>query len=289
MTFREAEQMYADSLSTVYDRREAASLAWLSISHVCQFERAEYLNLKDTEVPPDNYQSLIRILEELKTGKPIQYVIGETEFYGLKFIVNPSVLIPRPETEELVEWILSDVRKSKKFIDGLKIIDIGTGSGCIPISLKKNLPEAQLFALDISPKALGVAKQNAVLNQTSVDFVQGDILNLLNEQLKNEKFGIIVSNPPYVTDSEKQEMHPNVLQHEPHLALFVPNNDPLIFYKAIADFAIKHTEANGMLYLEINENLGEETIQLLKQMGFKNIELRKDLSGKDRMIRIQLY
>lgn len=289
MTFREAEQIYTNNLSLVYDSREAASLAWLSISHVCKLERAEYLNLKDTEVPTDKKQSLLKILEELKTGKPLQYVIGETEFYGLTFKVNPSVLIPRPETEELVEWILSDLRKPKISIEGLKIIDIGTGSGCIPISLKKNLPEAQLYALDISTEALGVSKQNAALNQTMVNFIQADILNLLNKQPSDEKFGIIVSNPPYVTDAEKKQMLPNVLQHEPHLALFVPDNDPLIFYKAIADFAIKHLDTTGSLYLEINENLGEETVQLLKQMGFKNIELRQDLSGKDRMIRSQIY
>ncbi len=289
MTFREAERIFTDSLEPVYDRREAASLAWLSISHICKIERAEYLNLKDKDIPSDKYESLLEILDELKTGKPLQYVIGETEFYGLTFKVNPSALIPRPETEELVDWILSDLGKSKTSIEGLKIIDIGTGSGCIPISLKKNLPEAQLYALDISPEALGVSKQNAAFNQTMVNFIQADILNLLNEQLTDEKFGIIVSNPPYVTDSEKQQMLPNVLEHEPHLALFVPDNDPLIFYKAIADFTLKHSDTNGSLYLEINENLGEETVQLLKHMGFKNIELRKDLSGKDRMIRCQLY
>ena len=289
MTFRETEKIYTDNLSLVYDKREAASLAWLSISHVCKIERAEYLNLKDTEVPTDKNESLLKILEELKTGKPLQYVIGETEFYGLTFKVNPSVLIPRPETEELVEWILSDLRKPKTSIEGLKIIDIGTGSGCIPISLKKNLPEAQLFALDISPEALDVSTQNAALNQTMVNFIQADILNLLNKQLTAEKFGIIVSNPPYVTDAEKEQMLPNVLQHEPHIALFVPDNDPLIFYKAIADFAIKHLDTNGSLYLEINENLGEETVQLLKQKGFKKIELRQDLSGKDRMIRSQIH
>jgi release factor glutamine methyltransferase len=289
MTFRETEKIYTDNLSLVYDKREAASLAWLSISHVCKIERAEYLNIKDTEVPTDKKESLLEILEELKTGKPLQYVLGETEFYGLTFKVNPSVLIPRPETEELVEWILSDVRKPKTSIEGLQIIDIGTGSGCIPISLKKNLPEAQLFAVDISREALDVSIQNAALNQTKVNFIQADILNLLNKQLMAEKFGIIVSNPPYVTDAEKEQMLPNVLQHEPHLALFVPDNDPLIFYKAIADFAIKHLDTNGSLYLEINENLGEETVQLLKQKGFKKIELRQDLSGKDRMIRSQIH
>ncbi|HQS53093.1 MAG: hypothetical protein B7X75_08320, partial [Sphingobacteriales bacterium 39-40-5] len=195
MTFRETEQIYTDSLRLIYDRREAASLAWLSISHVCKLERAEYLNLKDTEIPTDKFQSLLKILEELKTGKPLQYVIGETEFYGMTFKVNPSVLIPRPETEELVEWILSDIRKSKISIEGLKIIDIGTGSGCIPISLKKNLPEAQLFALDISPEALGVSKQNAALNTTRIQFIQDDIRNSVSRELIGEKFGIIVSNP----------------------------------------------------------------------------------------------
>jgi release factor glutamine methyltransferase len=289
MTFREAERIFTDRLNPVYDRREAASLAWLSISHICKIERAEYLNLKDTEIPADKYESLLNILGELETGKPLQYVIGETEFYGLTFKVNPSVLIPRPETEELVDWIISDIRNSKTPIKGLKIIDIGTGSGCIPISLKKNLPENQLFALDVSHEALDVSKQNAVLNQTEVNFIQGDILNLLNKEINDEKFGIIVSNPPYVTEVEKQQMQPNVLEYEPHLALFVPNNDPLIFYRAIAVFALKHSDKNGYLYLEINENLGEETVQLLKQMGFKSIELRQDLSGKDRMIRSQIY
>lgn len=289
MTFREAEQIFTDSLNSVYDRREAASLAWLSISHICKIERAEYLNLKDTEIPADKYESLLNILGELKTGKPLQYIIGETEFYGLNFKVNPSVLIPRPETEELVDWIISELRHSETPIKGLKIIDIGTGSGCIPISLKQNLPEAQLYALDVSHEALDVSKQNAVLNQTEVNFIQGDILNLLNKELKDEKFGIIVSNPPYVTEAEKLQMQPNVLEHEPHLALFVPNDDPLIFYRSIADFALKHSDKNGYLYLEINENLGEETVQLLKQMGFKNIELRQDLNGKDRMIRSQIY
>lgn len=289
MTFREAERIYIDSLSSVYDRQEAGSLVWLSISHVCNFERAEYIHLKDTEIPADHYESLVKILEELKTGKPLQYVIGETEFYGLSFKVNPSVLIPRPETEELVEWILSDVRNPKISKNSLKIIDLGTGSGCIPISLKKNIPEAKLYALDVSIEALSVARQNAVINQTSVHFIQDDILNSISRELKDEKFGIVISNPPYVTEEEKKQMLPNVLEHEPHLALFVPNNDPLVFYKAIAEFSIKHADTICYLYLEINQYLGNETVQLLKEKGFKNIELRQDLSGKDRMIRSQLY
>jgi release factor glutamine methyltransferase len=289
MTFREAEQISTQRLNTLYDKQEAGSLAWLSISYVCKLERAKYLNLKDTEIPAAQFESLLKILDELETGKPLQYVIGETEFYGLTFKVNPSVLIPRPETEELVNWILSDVRNSKTPEYGLKIIDIGTGSGCIPISLKNNLHDAQLFALDISSEALDVSKHNASLNKTSIHFIQDDILNPISRELEDEKFRIIVSNPPYVREAEKQQMMPNVIDHEPHLALFVPNDDPLIFYRAIADFAIKHSDINGSLYLEINENLGEKTVQLLNQNGFKNIELRKDLSGKDRMIRCNIY
>lgn len=289
MTFREAEQIFKDSLRAIYESDEANSLTWLSIRHILKIERIEYLNLKNTEIPPEQYESLLKILEELKSGKPLQYIIGETEFYGLTFLINSSVLIPRPETEELVEWMLSDISHSKLSIDGLKIIDIGTGSGCIPISLKKNLPKASIYALDISTEVLDVSKQNAIINQTELNFIQADILNSSNNVLKDEKFGIIVSNPPYVTVSEKHHMLPNVLEFEPHLALFVPNNDPLIFYKAIANFALNHLETHGYLYLEINEKLGLETVQLLIEYGFINIELRKDLSGKDRMIRSQKY
>lgn len=285
MTFREVEQIYLEALTTLYNKQEAGSLTWLSICHVCKFNRSEYLNLKNTEIPTDQYESLLNILKALKTGKPLQYVIGETEFYGLTFKLNPSVLIPRPETEELVEWILSDIRKSKISPEGIKIIDIGTGSGCIPISLKINLPDAKLYAVDVSTEALDVSRQNSTLNNVAIHFIQDDILNPISVELKNEKFGVIVSNPPYVLDAEKPKMLPNVLDHEPHLALFVPDDDPLIFYKAIADFAIKNSDINVALYLEINENLGEETVTLLKHMGFKNIELRQDLSGKDRMIR----
>ena len=288
MTFREAERIFIDSLISVYDKQEAISLAWLSISYAFKLERATYLNLKDTEIPVDKLELLFEILNELKTGKPLQYVIGETDFYGLNFIVNPSVLIPRPETEELVEWILSDLRISKRALEGTRIIDIGTGSGCIPITIKKNIPEAQLYAIDISQEALDISKKNAVLNQTKINFIQDDILKSSNTSLNKEKFQIIVSNPPYVMEAEKKQMLPNVLDYEPHLALFVPNNDPLIFYKTIADFAIKHLDTNGLLYLEINENLGKETINILKEKGLKNIELRQDLRGKDRMIRSKL-
>lgn len=288
MTFREAERIYIDSLAIFYDKQEAVSIAWLAISSVFNLERANYLNLKDTEIPDNKLGSLFQILDELKTGKPLQYVIGETDFYGLNFKLSPSVLIPRPETEELVDWILSDLRISKASLKGLKIIDIGTGSACISVSLKKNIPEALLYGLDISTEALRVSMENAVLNKTQVNFIQDDILNPLSRELRDEKFGIIVSNPPYVTMAEKKQMRANVLNYEPHLALFVPNNDPLIFYNAIADFAIKHSASEAWLYLEINENLGKETIDLLESKGFTSIELRQDLSGRDRMIRSKI-
>ncbi|MFA6946650.1 MAG: HemK/PrmC family methyltransferase, partial [Pedobacter sp.] len=217
MTFREAERIFIDSLSSVYDRQEASSLSWLSISFVCKLERVEYLNLKDTKIPSNKVKALFEVLEQLKTGKPLQYILGETEFYGLNFKVNPSVLIPRPETEELVEWIISDIRSSISSLEGLKIIDIGTGSACIPVSIKKQIPWAEVYAVDISANALNTGRKNAVLNHVDVVFIQDDILSPVNNELIHTKYRIIVSNPPYITVAEKDQMLPNVLEHEPHL------------------------------------------------------------------------
>ena len=284
MTFTEAERKIIESLTSRYGPEEAGSLAWLSISHVCELERAKYLSIKNEEIQDKDAEALLRILEELKTGRPLQYILGETEFYGLTFKVNPTVLIPRPETEELVDWVLIELRNLNKGTEGLKIIDIGTGSGCIPISIKKYLPLAEITALDISEEALNTAKYNAELNQTDMNFIQDDILDPKNEQLLNTQFDVIISNPPYVTFTEKEQMMPNVLEHEPHTALFVPDDDPLIFYRAIGDFAFRHLAEKGFLFLEINENLGQETLNLIKDNGFKNAELRQDLRGKDRMI-----
>ena len=284
MTFTEAERKIIESLTSRYGQEEAGSLAWLSISHVCELERAKYLSIKNDEIQDKDAEALLRILEELKTGRPLQYILGETEFYGLTFKVNPTVLIPRPETEELVDWVLIELRNLNKGTEGLKIIDIGTGSGCIPISIKKYLPLAEITALDISEEALNTAKYNAELNQTDMNFIQDDILDPKNEQLLNTQFDVIISNPPYVTFTEKEQMMPNVLEHEPHTALFVPDDDPLIFYRAIGDFAFRHLAEKGFLFLEINENLGQETLNLIKDNGFKNVELRQDLCGKNRMI-----
>lgn len=286
MTFKDAERKFIDHLTSLYGPEEAGSLAWLSISFVCKLERAKYLSIKNEEIPENNSVILFGILEELKKGRPLQYILGETEFYGLSFKVNPSVLIPRPETEELVDWVLIELRNRNKVSEKLKIIDIGTGSGCIPISLKKYLPLAEITALDISADALNTAKVNAELNQTNLIFILDDILDPSVEQLLLSKYDVIISNPPYVTWSEKEQMMPNVLEHEPHTALFVQDNDPLIFYRALADFALVHLQEQGILFLEINENLAPQTVALLREKGFRDIELRQDIRGKDRMLMV---
>jgi release factor glutamine methyltransferase len=211
--------------------------------------------------------------------------LGHTEFYGLQFKVNPSVLIPRPETEELVEWVLN----SNLPQTAINILDIGTGSGCIAISLKKNLPNATIWAIDISAEALKTAKENAKLNDAEVHFIETDVLNQNQTfNLLPLNFNLIISNPPYVTPADKGLMHANVTDFEPHTALFVPQDDPLLFYKSIADLAAKKLIKGGLLFFEINESYGEETAVMLEEKQFKQVELRKDLSGRDRMIKASL-
>ena len=285
MTIRELEKSFIDQLSASYGFEEAHSLAWLSISHVCRLSRTQYLNAKQNAPSMTEEALLLKVLEELKTGKPLQYVLGETEFYGLPFKVNPSVLIPRPETEELVDWIIKDLKSTYSEFASVKIIDIGTGSGCIPIALQKNIPAIQAFGIDISKAALDTANTNSALNNSEAIFFNDDIFNITQPQVIESKYNLIISNPPYVTYAEKEQMHRNVLAFEPHNALFVSNDDPLIFYRAIVLFALTHLKENGKLFLEINENLGTETVSLLSQYGFENIELRSDLRGRPRMIK----
>jgi len=219
-------------------------------------------------------------IHRLSQHEPIQYIIGETEFFGLKFKVDENVLIPRPETEELVQWILDDIRESKN-PSKLKILDIGTGSGCIAISLAKNLSNAEIFALDISGKALKTAEENASLNKVEVNFIQADILN---QESLTGKFDVIVSNPPYVREIEKTEMHRNVLENEPDLALYVKDTDPLIFYRKITKLATEGQNKNGSLYFEINQYLAGETEEILKNFNFET-ELKKDIFGNYRMLK----
>jgi len=282
-TIKDVFTAYKKGLTGVYDDQETEALTLLISHEILHLSKGTIKAFPEREISTEQAVQLENILIQLQTGKPIQYILGYAEFYGLKFMVNPSVLIPRPETEELVEWIISSwqlVVGGEQFAH--QILDIGTGSGCIAISLKKNLPNALVSAIDISPEALQTAKENAQLNEVEINFIQDDILN---SKLKAQNLKLIVSNPPYVTMQDKTQMHTNVTDFEPHTALFVPQDDPLLFYKAIAGFAWNNLTDNGLLFFEINESYGPETVALLETAGFKNIELKKDLGGTYRMIK----
>ena len=279
MILKEYKLRFGKALSSIYDKEEIESFFYIISEFLHQKKRIDLAlepNFSMTENEVEKWNSIIA---ELKQEKPIQYILGETEFYGLRFLVNENTLIPRQETEELVELILNE--NSKKKIPNSKVLDIGTGSGCIAVSLAKNLSNAQVFALDVSEKALDIAKQNAEINKVSVEFLHQSILE--TEDLKQE-FDAIVSNPPYVRNLEKEEIKKNVLEYEPHLALFVEDTDALLFYRKIAQLAKINLSDNGTLYFEINQYLGKETVVLLENLKFKNIQLIKDVYGNDRMI-----
>ncbi len=281
MQIKQYRSQFIQALSTIYDEGEAESFFYLILEEKKQLKRIDLALQPDLVFSQEEIVVWNAILEQLKLEIPVQYLLGKTHFYGLDFEVNENVLIPRQETEELVEWIIEsqklEVRSQK-----LRILDIGTGSGCIAISLAKNIPNAQVFAIDVSEKALATAKKNAVNNNVNVTFVHENILE--TEDLEQE-FDFIVSNPPYVRNLEKQEIKKNVLDNEPHLALFVEDDNALIFYRKIAELAQKNLSQNGQLYFEINQYLGKEMIVLLEKMNFKNVELRKDIYGNDRMTR----
>lgn len=279
MIIQEFKTIFFKELSEVYPQTEIQSFFNILIEFKLNLSRIEVALQPNFNIDKCELDFLQKALSNLKKQIPIQYILGETEFYGLPFIVNKNVLIPRPETEELVSWVLEDSKLENK---KLTILDIGTGSGCIPISLAKNLPNAEIYAIDISQKALEIAQKNALKNNVTIHFLEADVLTL---NKLPQQFDIIVSNPPYVRELEKEQMHQNVLDNEPHLALFVANHNPLLFYDKIADLAKKHLTKNGKLYFEINQYLGEETVNLLKSKGFRNIELTKDIFGVDRMIK----
>ncbi|MCK0157193.1 peptide chain release factor N(5)-glutamine methyltransferase [Cellulophaga sp. F20128] len=278
MLLRAIKNIYHQELDALYPVEEVNSFFYMTIEHYLKLERfilalqPEFMLSKEEETP------LFATIEKLKQEIPIQYILGTAHFMDLDFAVNSKVLIPRPETEELVRWIVEDVTPSAS----VSILDIGTGSGCIAISLAKNLPNASLYALDVSEEALVVAQKNTEANHTIVTFLKDDILKEPNLQ---QKFDIIVSNPPYVRMLEKEQMADNVLNHEPSLALFVSDENPLLFYKAITNFAGKHLKENGSLYFETNQYLGKETQALLAHQNFSEIELRKDIYGNDRMLK----
>ncbi|MGL2963231.1 peptide chain release factor N(5)-glutamine methyltransferase [Flavobacterium sp. RSB2_4_14] len=281
MLLKNYKTIFLQELSTLYDEKEIESFFYLTLEKFHQKKRIDLALHPEMEMDTLQREQWESVLSALKKQKPIQYILGETEFYGLRFLVNPSVLIPRPETEELVDLIVSNF-KSKVSNSTLKILDIGTGSGCIPIALKKNLPHAEVFAIDVSEKALETATKNAALNSVEVTFL---LKNILETEDLGQQFDIIVSNPPYVRNLEKAEINPNVLENEPHLALFVDDDDALLFYRKIAQLAQKNLNPNGQLYFEINQYLGKETLELVESFGFKKVILHKDIYGNDRMIK----
>jgi release factor glutamine methyltransferase len=288
---KEYRTQFIQELTPIYDAGEAESFFYLILEEKHQLKRIDLALHPDLVFSEEEIVVWNSILEQLKLEIPVQYLLGKTSFYGLDFEVNENVLIPRPETEELVEWILesqkSKVETSGESLKDLKILDIGTGSGCIAISLAKNLPNATVFAIDVSEKALATAKTNAENNSVNVTFINQNILDVVSLSAVEglgQQFDIIVSNPPYVRNLEKEEIKKNVLDNEPHLALFVADDDALIFYKKIAELAQKNLSENGQLYFEINQYLGKEMVDLLEKMNFATIELRKDIYGNDRML-----
>ncbi|OUD36400.1 peptide chain release factor N(5)-glutamine methyltransferase [Flavobacterium sp. FPG59] len=280
MKIKEYRTQFIQDLTALYGEDEAESFFYLILENQQRLKRIDLALQPDLILSTDALKVWDQFLQQLKNEIPVQYVLGSTSFFGLDFEVNTNVLIPRPETEELVEWILNSLQ-STVTNQKVKIIDIGTGSGCIAISLAKNIPHAHVTALDVSVDALVTAQKNAQNNQVTVAFKNQNILETYDLQ---EQFDVIVSNPPYVRNLEKVEIKKNVLDYEPHLALFVENENPLIFYKKIAELAQKNLKPNGFLFFEINQYLGKETVDLLENLNFKNIELRKDIYGNDRMV-----
>ncbi|MCB0451840.1 MAG: peptide chain release factor N(5)-glutamine methyltransferase [Aequorivita sp.] len=282
MILKELRTSFKIALSGLYPSEEIQSFFNILSEKYLNLSRIEIALNPERVISEEVSEKYQKALLRLKNYEPVQYIIGETEFYGLPFKVNKHTLIPRPETEELVEWIIDT---SEFRIQDFGLLDIGTGSGCIAISLAKNLPDSKISALDISDGALKIARKNAEMNKVEVDFFQTDILNT---KTLPKKYDVIVSNPPYVRELEKKQMRQNVLNYEPDSALYVKNDDPLLFYRVISQLAKKHLQPNGKLFFEINEYLADELTELLKSEDFKNIEVKKDIFGKNRMIKCNL-
>ena len=280
MRLREIKNIFQKELSDIYPQEEIDSFFYLCIEHYLGLERFVLALQPGLTVYKEEEEPLFEAIHRLKKEEPIQYIIGETHFAGLRFKVNSSVLIPRPETEELVNWIIDDFNGQE---DELKILDIGTGSGCIAVSLASQLSSASVYGIDISEDALMIARENAEINIVEVFFRQRDIRK---QESWDIRFDIIVSNPPYVRQSEKQKMRTNVVGFEPEIALFVADKDPLVYYRYIAKFAKANLKSNGSLYLELNQYLSRETVKLFEEENFSEIELRKDLFGNQRMLRV---
>ena len=285
MRIKQYRTQFIKELSPFYDAYEAENFFYLILENKHKLRQIDLALNHELTFSNSDLAIWGGFLNELKKEVPIQYLLGKTNFYGLDFQVNENVLIPRPETEELVEWIINENKKAGKS-KKIKVLDIGTGSGCIAISLAKNLPNAEVYGIDVSKKAIETAKRNAINNNVDVTFMYQ---NILDTDVLACNFDIIVSNPPYVRNLEKEEIKKNVLDYEPHLALFVDDNDALVFYRKIAVLAKSGLSENGQLFFEINQYLGKEMTDLLEKMHFKNIELRKDIYDNDRMISCKVF
>ena len=287
MTFHQAHQQLRTALAGIYYHRDSHNISALVFEHVTGLNRLDRLIRKNEELSLEKINALDKYTSELLSHKPIQYVLQEARFYGLRLYVDENVLIPRPETEELVDWIVKDHSVENIEATQIKVLDIGTGSGCIALGLKKKLDRALVQGIDISEAALNVARLNAKNNHLKVGFSK---CNFLDHAERNNlgEYDIIVSNPPYIPVSDKESMQKNVLDFEPHIALFVDNDRPLIFYEAVADFSREHLKKGGIIYFELHESLGNQVAQLYKTKGYFDIELRMDMQGKVRMMRIRL-
>ena len=287
MNLLQLEKYFHQRLKANYPDSEIENFFFWTLEEILGIQRIDFVLQKNNAVDYQNIDRIKKVIQRLRNEEPIQYIFGSTEFYGLLFNVSTDTLIPRPETEELVEWIIETVKQDEYLssLSELRILDIGTGTGCIAITLTKLIPSANTTAVDISKNALTVAESNSALNEVNVHFVISNVLEL--SSLENE-FDIIVSNPPYVTNSEKIEIKNNVLKYEPDTALFVEDNDPLLFYRKIGKLSLDSLTNNGYLFFEINQYLGEETVDLLSKLGYQQVELRKDLFGNDRMIKCRL-
>lgn len=280
LTIQSAFTFITGALGDIYDAREAASIAHMVLEHLTGLGKLDRIVHKERQLTPEQHDALKQAIAALQRLEPIQYITGSAWFYGLEFKVTPAVLIPRPETEELVEWVVQDAAGKTE----LRILDIGTGSGCIPIAVKSALPGAHVSGADVSEAALEVARSNSEQLKLEVNFFALDALNPQQMQAL-DSYDIIISNPPYITQKEQAEMQQQVWGFEPSLALFVPDNDALLFYRHIAITALEKLNRGGFLYFEINEAFGKEVVVLLQGLGFEGVELKQDFFGKDRMIK----
>jgi release factor glutamine methyltransferase len=282
MTLSEFRSALKNTLQGFYSNSELDQLAKTLLMSRMKLDSTAYLLASEAELCDEVLEQLRSDVQRLSMHEPLQYVLGNTSFYGLEIQCNPAALIPRPETEELVDWVLSEVQ-----LPSCALIDLGTGTGCIPLAIKAKRPSWQVSAIDVSQDALALARTNALRLALEVHFEAADLLTDFSDLAIKNKFNVVISNPPYIPNADAMSMLPNVLNHEPHLALFVPDSDPLLFYRRIVAFSEQYLEKEGYVFVEIHEDLSEETIQLFHQAGFANIELRKDMQGKPRMIKAQ--